>query len=75
MEKMNLTRMPSMPEVEIADVEQLARWYRFLLPSEGGPEAPKIMDRIEKRLKEKGGLTESGGLTAALSHKIGHGGV
>ena len=72
---MNITKLPTMAEVEAADVEQLARWYRFLLPTEGGPQAKKIMDRIEKRLRENGGINENGDLAAAVSKKIGYGGV
>lgn len=59
---------PTMQEVEKANVEQLARWYRFL-PSGDSTEEAKIMDRIAERFKEKGGMT------SALSKKIGHGGV
>ena len=58
---------PTMAEVENADVEQLARWYRFL-PTGDTKEQQKIMDRLAQRFKEKGGMT------AALSEKIGYGG-
>lgn len=59
---------PTMEQVEKADYEQLARWYRFL-PSGDTAEQKKIMDRLAQRFKEKGGMTP------ALSEKIGHGGV
>jgi hypothetical protein len=72
---MNITKMPTMTEVEAADVEQLARWYRFLLPTESGAQAKRIMDRIEERLKKKGGINENGDIAAAVSKKIGYGGV
>jgi hypothetical protein len=57
-----------MEQVEKADHEQLGRWYRFL-PSGDSKEEQKVMDRIAKRFQEKGGMT------SALSKKIGHGGV
>lgn len=72
---MNITQLPTMAEVEAADVEQLARWYRFLLPTESGAQTKKIMDRIEKRLRANGGITENGDIAAAVSKKIGYGGV
>ena len=48
--------------------EELARWYRFL-PTGDSKEEQKIMDRIAVRFKK------AGGMTPALSKKIGHGGV
>jgi hypothetical protein len=65
---------PTMADVEVATIDQLARWYKFL-PVGDTAEQKKIMDRVETRLKKLGGLNESGGLTAALSDKVGHGGV
>lgn len=59
---------PTMEQVEKASHEELARWYRFL-PSGDSEEEQKIMDRIAARFKKAGGMTE------ALSKKIGHGGV
>lgn len=59
---------PTMADVENADVEQLARWYRFL-PTGDTKEQQKIMDRLAQRFKEKGGMTP------ALSEKIGYGGA
>jgi hypothetical protein len=47
---------PTMAEVESADVEQLARWYRFL-PTGDTKEQQKIMDRLAQRFREKGGMT------------------
>lgn len=58
---------PTMAEVESADVEQLARWYRFL-PTGDSKEQQKIMDRIADRFKK------AGGMTPALSRRIGHDG-
>jgi hypothetical protein len=58
---------PTIAEVQKADVEQLARWYRFLLPK--GAEQRKVMEKISAALKAKGGMTP------ALSRKIGYGGV
>ena len=59
-----LPRFPTMDEVEKADHEQLARWYRFL--SFYTPEQKKIVDRMVARFKQMGGMTP------ALSKKIGH---
>lgn len=56
---------PTLAEVEKANHEQLARWYRFL-PSGDTQEQFKIQDRISERLKQKGGMTD------AVSQKIGH---
>ena len=56
-----------MAEVEKANHEQLAYWYRFLMADT--PEHKKIMDRVAARFKEKGGMTP------ALSDKIGYGGA
>ncbi len=55
---------PTMEQVEEADHEQLARWYRFL-PSGDTREQQKIQDRIGERFKALGGMT------TALSKKIG----
>jgi len=55
---------PTIQEVEKADKEQLARWYRFL-PSGETPEDQKIMRRIAERFDKLGGMT------AQLSKKIG----
>jgi hypothetical protein len=51
-------------EVEKADKEQLARWYRFL-PSGGTAVDQKIMRRIAERFDKLGGMTPE------LSKKIG----
>jgi len=58
---------PTLAKVEKANVEQLARWYRFYAADTA--EERKIANRIAVRLKEKGGITP------ALSAKIGFGGV
>jgi hypothetical protein len=60
-------QFPTLAEVQKADAEQLARWYRFLLPEDAAQE--KILEKISAALKEKGGMTP------ALSRKIGYGGV
>jgi hypothetical protein len=60
-------KFPTPAEVEKADTEQLARWYRFLLPQDAAQE--KILEKISAALKQKGGMTP------ALSRKIGYGGV
>ncbi len=54
----------TMEQVEKANYEQLARWYRFL-PSGDTKEQQKIMDRIAERFKRLGGVTP------ALEKKIG----
>ena len=59
---------PTLEQVEKADVEQLAKWYRFL-PSGDTPEQQKIMDRLAQRFKKLGGMTPE------LSSRIGYGGV
>lgn len=58
---------PTLAEVEKASLEDLARWYRFLLPEDA--EQEKILEKISAALKAKGGMTP------ALSRKIGYGGV
>ena len=55
---------PTLEEVENADKEQLARWYRFL-PSGETSSDQKIMKRIAERFDKLGGMT------AELSKKIG----
>jgi len=59
-----LTGFPTIEEVERADKEQLARWYRFL-PSGDTAADEKIMKRIGERFEKLGGMT------AELSKKIG----
>ena len=61
----NPIRFPTLEQVERASREQLARWYRFLA-SGNTPEQQKILDRIADRFKSLGGMT------AALSKKIGY---
>jgi len=55
---------PTIQEVEKAENEQLARWYRFLPSGETAAEH-KIMKRIAERFEKFGGMT------AELSKKIG----
>jgi hypothetical protein len=55
---------PTIEEVERADKEHLARWYRFL-PSGETAADQKIMKRIAERFEKLGGMT------AELSKKIG----
>ena len=47
---------PTMEQVENADHEQLARWYRFL-PSGDTSDQKRICDRIAERFKKLGGMT------------------
>jgi hypothetical protein len=55
---------PTIEEVERADKEQLARWYRFL-PSGETAADHKIMKRIAERFEKLGGMNPQ------LSKKIG----
>jgi len=55
---------PTIQEVEKAEKEQLARWYRFLPSGETAAEH-KIMKRIAERFEKLGGMT------AELSKEIG----
>jgi hypothetical protein len=59
-----LKGFPTIEEVERADKEQLARWYRFL-PSGETVADQKAMRRIAERFEKLGGMT------AELSKKIG----
>ena len=65
---------PTMEQVQKASVEDLARWYRFL-PVGDTREHQEIMDSITERLKKKGGINENGDIAAAVSKRIGYGGV
>ena len=47
---------PTLEDVEKANHEQLARWYRFL-PSSDTKEQRKIQERISVRFKAFGGMT------------------
>ena len=60
-------QFPTLAEVEKASLEDLARWYRFLLPADAAQE--KILQSISAKIKK------AGGMTPALSRKIGYGGV
>jgi hypothetical protein len=55
---------PTIREVERANKEQLARWYRFL-PSGETAADQKIMKRIAERFEKLGGMTTE------LSKRIG----
>jgi hypothetical protein len=55
---------PPMEEVEKADKEQLAKWFRFL-PSGNTKEQQRVQDRIGERFKQLGGMTPE------LSRKVG----
>jgi hypothetical protein len=55
---------PTLEQVEKADKEQLARWYRFLLGTTD--EQRKTLRRVAQRLDQLGGMTPE------LSKKIGH---
>jgi len=61
---LQLKGFPTIEEVENADKEQLARWYRFL-PSGETEADQKIMKRIAERFDKLGGMTPE------LSKKIG----
>ena len=63
----NQLEFPTMDQVEKASHEDLARWYRFLLPS--GKEQQAILDKIAERFKKLGGMTPE------ISKRIGHGGA
>ena len=41
---MSIDKFPTLAEVNKADAEQLARWYRFLLPDNA--EQEKILEKI-----------------------------
>jgi len=56
-----------MEQVDKADREQLARWYRFL-PSGDTHEQRNIQHRLAERFQKLGGMT------AELNRKIGFGG-
>ena len=59
---------PTMQQVEKADKEQLARWYRFLSSGES-EEQQRIIKRIAERFEAMGGMD------TAMSKKIGFGGT
>jgi hypothetical protein len=58
---------PTMDQVEKADREQLATWYRYL-PAGDTPEQRKTQHRLAERFQKIGGMT------AELSRKIGFSG-
>ncbi len=55
---------PTLEQVNKADKEQLAKWYRFLLGTTD--EQRKTLRRVAQRLQELGGMSPE------LSKKIGH---
>jgi hypothetical protein len=61
---------PTPQEVEKANRETLARWFRLLVPTTEDPQQQKtqrkILDRVSVRFKELGGMD------SALSKKIGY---
>ena len=61
---LQLKGFPTIEEVENADKEQLARWYRFL-PSGETASDQEIMKRTAERFDKLGGMT------AELSKSIG----
>jgi len=63
----NQLEFPTMDQIEKASREDLARWYRFLLPN--GKEQQAILDKIADRFKKLGGMTPE------ISKRIGHGGA
>jgi hypothetical protein len=63
----NNLEFPTTDQIEKATLEDLARWYRFLLPT--GKEQQAILDKISERFKKLGGMTPE------LSKRIGHGGA
>jgi len=63
----NRVDFPTSEQVEKATRDDLARWYRFLLPN--GKEQQAILDKIADRFKKLGGMTPE------LSKRIGHGGA
>jgi hypothetical protein len=58
---------PTKGQIEKASREELARWYRFLLPETDAQQ--KIMDEVSAMFKSMGGMTPE------VSKKIGHVGV
>jgi hypothetical protein len=63
----NQLEFPTVDQVEKASRDELARWYRFLLPN--GKEQQVILDKIADRFKKLGGMTPE------ISKRIGHGGA
>lgn len=61
----NRPDFPTIEQIENADHEQLARWYRFL-PCGDTADQKKITDRIAERFKKLGGMTP------ALDRRIGY---
>jgi hypothetical protein len=64
---MDRPHFPTMEQIEKADRERLAKWYRFLLFGDTS-EQRKILHRLADRFQKMGGMTPE------LSKKIGFGG-
>jgi len=64
---MDRIEFPTSEQVDKATHEQLARWYRFLLPETDAQQ--RIMDKVSAKFKKLGGMTPE------VSRRIGHGGV
>lgn len=58
---------PTAQEIENASHEQLARWYRFLLPETEAQQ--RLVDKVSAKFKKLGGMTPE------ISKRIGHGGL
>ena len=68
-----IDQFPTLADVDKASVEQLAKWVRFLLPE--NRDQQRILEKAYTVLKAKGGIGPDGGVSSALSQKIGYGGV
>lgn len=64
---MDRIEFPTSEQFDRATHEQLATWYRFLLPETDAQQ--RIMDKISAKFKKLGGMTPE------VSRRIGHGGV
>lgn len=62
-----IEKFPTLAEVEKASLEQLGHWHRFLLADDADQQ--KILEVISAKIKK------AGGISPALSRKIGYGGV
>jgi hypothetical protein len=67
MERTERIEFPTSEQVDKATNEQLARWYRFLMPETDAQQ--RIVDKVSARFHKLGGMTPE------LSRKIGHGGA
>lgn len=62
-----MANFPTLAEVEKASKTKLAYWNRFFVPV--SPAQRRILDRVNERLEEAGGMTPQ------LSEEIGYGGI